>query len=58
MDYRKVEEEKVFNNFENEDDKKATFAKLSIQPDNVKPFENKKGETFFRVAACNRVVQD
>ena len=34
------------------------MAKLSIQPNNMKPYTNEKGETFFRVAACNRVVQD
>jgi len=34
------------------------MAKLSIQPANMKPWKNNKGESFFRVAACNRVVQD
>lgn len=58
LDYRKVEESKVFNEFADEKDKKETFAKLAIQPEQMKPFENEKGETFFRVAACNRVVQD
>jgi carbonic anhydrase len=58
LDYRKVDAEKTFNNFEDEADKKNTFSKLALQPENVKPFENAKSETFFRVAACNRVVQD
>ena len=56
--YRKIGQKKVFNEFANEDQKKATYAKLAIQPEQMKPYENDKGETFFRVAACNRVVQD
>lgn len=58
LDYRKVEQAKVFNEFGDDAEKEATFAKLAIQPPQMKPFENAEGETFFRVAACNRVVQD
>ena len=58
LDYRKVDKKKTFNNFEDDEDKKNTFSKLALQPENVKPFETSKDETFFRVAACNRVVQD
>ena len=58
LDYRKVNENLVFNQFPSEQVKKETKAKLAIQPDSMKPFENKDGETFFRVAGCNRVVQN
>ena len=58
LDYRKVEEQKVFNKFENEQQKKEVDAKLAIQPEQMKPFDAENGETYFRVAGCNRVVQD
>lgn len=28
------------------------------EPDTIKPYRTWKGETFFRYAYCNRVVQD
>lgn len=58
LEYRKLEEKQFFNKFGNAQEKKEVEAKLSIQPKNVKPWTSQKGETFFRVAACNRVVQD
>jgi len=58
LEYRKLEEKQFFNKFGNVQEKKEVEAKLSIQPKNVKPWTSQKGETFFRVAACNRVVQD
>lgn len=58
LEYRKIEEKQVFNQFANKEERAEVLAKLSIQPKNVRPFQTEKGETFFRVAACNRVVQD
>ena len=58
LEYRKIEERMNFNKFANEQEKQETLAKLKIQSKNVKPWISPKGETFFRVAACNRVVQD
>lgn len=58
LEYRQIEQEKIFNHFESDQQKKEVMAKLSIQPTNMKPWTNNKEETFFRVAACNRVVQD
>ena len=58
LDYRKIEQETVFNKFENEQQEKEVEAKLSIQPEQMKPYCSDHGDCFFRVAACNRVVQD
>lgn len=58
LDYRNIEQSTVFNKFENEQQENEVAAKLSIQPDQMKPFQTEEGENFFRVAACNRVVQD
>lgn len=58
LDYRKIESHTVFNHFSNEAEAKEVEAKLSIQPEQMKPFHTEDGESFFRVAACNRVVQD
>jgi hypothetical protein len=58
LDYRKIEQETVFNKFENEQQEKEVEAKLSIQPEQMKPYCSEQGDCFFRVAACNRVVQD
>lgn len=58
LEYKKIEQKQVFNEFTSPKEKAEVMAKLSIQPNNMKPFTNDEGETFFRVAACNRVVQD
>ena len=58
LEYKKIEQKQVFNHFQNKQDMAEVMAKLSIQPNNMKPWTSEEGETFFRVAACNRVVQD
>jgi len=58
LEYRKIEEKQVFNHFANKNERAEVLAKLSIQPNNVKPYLTPEGDSFFRVAACNRVVQD
>lgn len=58
LDYRRVEQECCFNHIETEAQQREINAKLSIQPEQMKPLEAENGQTYFRVAACNRVVQD
>ena len=56
--FRKIEQESAFNHFANEKEENEVAAKLSIQPDQMKPLNTEDGDCYFRVAACNRVVQD
>lgn len=56
LEYRKIEDQAVFNQFANVHEENEVSAKLSIQPKQMKPFHTEHGESFFRVAACNRVV--
>jgi hypothetical protein len=56
LEYRKIEERQMFNKFASVQEKREIESKCAIQPKNMKPWFNPKGETFFRAAACNRVV--
>lgn len=58
LEYRKIEESQIIAPFESEDQKKENDKLRENEPNNIKPFTDDKGDTFFRFALCNRVVQD
>jgi len=58
LEYKKIEESQIFAPFANDLQKVEAAELRKDEPANIKPFENGKGETYFRFALCNRVVQD
>ena len=58
LEYKKIEKSKVFAPFPNEAAKKEAEQLRANEPNNIKPYTNDRGDTFFRFAICNRVLQD
>ena len=58
LEYKKIEKSKVFAPFPNEAAKKEAEELRANEPNNIKPYTDNRGDTFFRFAICNRVLQD
>jgi len=58
LQYRKIEEEQIIAPFASEEARHENDKLRAKEPDNIKPLVTSEGQTYFRFALCNRVVQD
>ena len=56
--YREIQKSHIIGPFANEQQRLDNEAMRAHEPASIKPYRTIKGDTFFRFAYCNRVVQD